>query len=619
MQEFSNFSQPQAMTGPFSSNMVSTNQLQAYHPQNYINMTYDPLAWEHCRRLEAENQRQRNQLQRIELRESAYRDVYSSQDGYLAPGRSGKWDHFTCFTISRAFLIRPGANCEKEPFYLLYFNRSDIGPLAIKEKDFSKDKIVLTALENHTHSAIRKAPTLSNSVALLRKEIGNQLETIEVPFQAGWTQHGEQFRFMQFADKFLSHQKGGVLLPLNYMNDVTSNQAVSSRATELLATTLSRIKNPTLRGLLCLFIHIAFLYSLLMQLGYRVPLGLFLHCGTARAEEVCTGFFRFYGDDPIPLSLAEPVFTRLLLEKKDQAAVILDRWNSKSASSNANLLEQSISSGSIAHKVSTAASPLFALPVVISTVTSQLSCSPLLLTLDVKDSDFDWESDDLFDLVDTSEYFQAFAHFVGDHITDLTAALKAGKIWAMRSFEDLPSTGIDMLAALYGVWAILVQYFSQAHIGVDFLDLVPADVFPDNLSQLEEILLKEEGGDDSGDIFLEIVREKVASRELNIFEVKRHRVDKEGDIRFGLLYTAEDIFIPTQTVDQICGVLSFSRPVVINSLKASGLLRGKPVNNTTWLTRMTISDVNNKANHLKGLRIARDDFEVFGEYELIGG
>lgn len=619
MEEFSNFSQPQAVMGPLSSTMVSTNQLQAYHPQNYVNVTYDPLAWEHCRKLEVENQRQRNQLQLIELKENAYRDVYSTQDGYMAPGRSGKWGHFTGFTFSHAFLIRPGVNCEKEPFYLLYFNRSDLGPLAIPEKDFGNDKKVLTALENHSHTAIRKAPTLSNSVALLRKEIGKLLQTIEVPFQAGWTQNGEQFRFMQFADKFLSHQKGGMLLPLNYMNDVTSNQAVSSRATELLATTLSRIKNPALRGLLCLFIHIAFLYSLLMQLGYRVPLGLCLHCGSARAEEICKVLFKLYGDDPIPLSLAEPVFARLLLEKKDQAAVILDCWNSKSASPNANLLEQSISSGSIAHKGSTAASPLFALPVVISTVTSQLSCSPLILTLDVKDSDFDWESDELFDLVDTSEHFQAFAHFVGDHITDLTAALKAGKIWAMRSFEDLPSTGIDMLAALYGVWAILVQYFSQAHIGVDFLDLIPADVFPDNLSQLEEILLKEEGGDDSGDIFLEIVREKVASRELNIFEVKRHRVAKEGDIRFGLLYTAEDIFIPTQTVDQICCVLSFSRPVVINSLKASGLLRGKPVNNTTWLTRMTISDINNKVNHLKGLRIARDDFEVFGEYELIGG
>ena len=606
MTEFSIFSQSQAMMGALST-------------PNYVNVTYDPLAWEHCRKLEVENQRQRNQLQRIELKENAYRDVYSTQDGYMAPGRSGKWGHFTGFTFTHAFLIRPGVNCEKEPFYLLYFNRSDLGPLAIPEKDFGNDKKVLTALENHSHTAIRKAPTLSNSVALLRKEIGKLLQTIEVPFQAGWMQYGANMRFMQFADRFLSHQKGGVLLPLNYMNDVTSNQAVSSRATELLATTLNRIKNPTLRGLLCLFIHIAFLYSLLMQLGYRVPLGLCLHCGSARAEEICKGLFKLYGDDPIPLSLAEQLFARLLLEKKDQAAVILDCWNSKSASPNANLLEQSISSGSIAHKGSTAASPLFALPVVISTVTSQLSCSPLLLTLDVKDSDFDWESDDLFDLVDTSEHFQAFAHFVGDHITDLTAALKAGKSWAMRNFEDLPSTGIDMLAALYGVWAILVQYFGQSHITIDFLDLVPTDVFPDNLPQLEEILLKEEGGDDSANLFLEITRLMVSSKELKTFKIKRHRVTEEGDLRFGLLYTDEDIFIPSQTVDRICAVLSFSRPMVVNSLRVAGLLRGKPVNNTTWLTRMTISDANNNTNHLKGLRIAREDFEVFGDFELLEG
>jgi len=606
MQKFSNDSQPQAMMGALST-------------QNYINVTYDPLAWEHCRKLEVENQRHRNQLQRIELKENAYRDVYSTQDGYMAPGRSGKWGYFTGFTFTHAFLIRPGVNCEKDPFYLLYFDRSDIGPLAIPEKDFGNDKKVLTALENHSHTAIRKAPTLSNSVALLRKEIGKLLQTIEVPFQAGWMQYGANMRFMQFADRFLSHQKGGMLLPLNHMPDVAAKKAVSSRASELLATTLSRIKNPTLRGLLCLFVHVAFLFSLLLQLGYRVPLGLCLHCGTARAEEVCTGFFRLYGDDAISLSLSEAVFARLLLERKDQAAVILDRWDVKCAKPNADLLEQAISSGSIVYKGSTAASPLFALPVVISTVTSQLSCSPMLLTLDVKDTDFDWESDDLFDLVDTSEHFQAFAHFVGDHITDLTAALKAGKIWAMRSFEDLPSTGIDMLAALYGVWAILVQYFGQSHITINFLDLVPADVFPDNLPQLEEILLKEEGGDDSANLFLEITRLMVSSKELKTFEIKRHRVTEEGDLRFGILYTAEDIFIPSQTVDRICAVLSFSRPMVVNSLRVAGLLRGKPVNNTTWLTRMTIADANNKTNHLKGLRIAREDFEVFGDFELLEG
>ena len=286
---------------------------------------------------------------------------------------------------------------------------------------------------------------------------------------------------MQFADKFLSHQRGGMLLPLNFMPAVASKEAVSSRATELLATTLGKIKDPTLRGLLCLFVHLSFLYSLLLQLGYQVPLGLCLHCGSARAEEVCKGFFRFYDDSPIPLSLAEPVFARLLQERKDQAAVILDRWNSKSSSPNADLLEQAISSGGIAYKGCTGGTPLLALPVVLSTVTSQLSASPLLLTLDVKDEDFDWEADDLYEMVDTSEHFQAFAHFVGEHINDLKEALKAGRIWAMRNFEDLPSSGIDMLAALYGVWTILVQYFNQGHIGVDFLDLVPADVFPDNL------------------------------------------------------------------------------------------------------------------------------------------
>lgn len=604
---------------PGSAAFIAMSHTQAYQTQNYVNVTYDPIAWEHCRRLEAENNHHQNLLLRVELKENAFRDVYADQSGYMATGKSGKRDYFTRFIFTHAYLIRPGANCQVEPYYLLYFNSPGLGALAIPEKDFENDKRLLTALESHTHSSIRKTPTLSNSAALLRKQVAGLLQTIEVPFQAGWMQYGAELRFMQFADKFLSHQRGGMLLPLNFMPAVASKEAVSSRATELLATTLGKIKDPTLRGLLCLFVHLSFLYSLLLQLGYQVPLGLCLHCGSARAEEVCKGFFRFYEDFPIPLSLAEPVFARLLQERKDQAAVILDRWNSKSSSPNADLLEQAISSGGIAYKGCTGGTPLLALPVVLSTVTSQLSASPLLLTLDVRDDDFDWEADDLYEMVDTSEHFQAFAHFVGEHINDLKEALKAGRIWAMRNFEDLPSSGIDMLAALYGVWTILVQYFNQGHIGVDFLDLVPADVFPDNLPQLEEILLKEEGGDDSGEIFLEIVREKVASKELCIFEIQQHRVREEGDIYSGILYTDAEIFIPSKAVDQICGVLSFSRPMVVSSLKAAGLLRGRPINRTTWLTRITVTDLNSQTHKLKGLKIAREDFEIFGEYELIGG
>lgn len=604
---------------PSTNSFIAMNHLQAYQAQTYVNVAYDPIVWEHCRRLEAENNHHRNLLLRVELKENAFRDVYVDQNGYMAKGKSGKRDYFTHFIFTHAYLIRPGANCQVEPYYLLYFNSPGLGPLAIPEKDFGTDKKLLTALENHTHSSVRKTPTLSNSAALLRKQVAGVLQTIEVPFQAGWMEYGEKMQFLQFADRFLSHQRGGMLLPLNFMPDVASKQAVSSRATELLAATLGKIKDPTLRGLLCLFVHLSFLYSLLLQLGYQVPLGLCLHCGSARAEEVCKGFFRFYDDSPIPLSLAEPVFARLLQERKDQAAVILDRWNGMSSSSNADLLEQAISSGGIAYKGCTGGTPLLALPVVLSTVTSQLSASPLLLTLDVKDEDFDWEADDLYEMVDTSEHFQAFAHFVGEHINDLKEALKAGRIWAMRNFEDLPSSGIGMLAALYGVWTILVQYFNQGHIGVDFLDLVPADVFPDNLSQLEEILLKEEGGDDSGSIFLEVARDMVGSKELKTFEVKKHRVSAEGDPRLGLLYTAEDVYITSKTIDRICGVLSFSRPMVVTSLKAAGLLRGKPINGTTWLTRITITDANNCSHSLKALRIAREDFELFGELELIGG
>lgn len=171
---------------PGTNAFVAMNRLQAYQTQNYVNVTYDPIAWEHCRRLEAENNHHRNLLLRVELKENAYRDVYTSQEGYMAKGKSGRLDFFTAFVITHAYLIKPDKNCKISPYYYLYFSRPGLGALAIPEKDFENDKRLLTALESHTHSSIRKTPTLSNSAALLRKQVAGVLQTIEVPFQAGW-------------------------------------------------------------------------------------------------------------------------------------------------------------------------------------------------------------------------------------------------------------------------------------------------------------------------------------------------------------------------------------------------------------------------------------------------
>ena len=202
-------SQANPIMVPGTNSFVSMNHLQAYQAQTYVNVAYDPIVWEHCRRLEAENNHHRNLLLRVELKENAFRDVYVDQNGYMAKGKSGKRDYFTHFIFTHAYLIRPGANCQVEPYYLLYFNRPGLGPLAIPEKDFGSDKKLLTALENHTHSSVRKTPTLSNSAALLRKQVAGVLQTIEVPFQAGWMEYGEKMQFLQFADRFLSHQQGG--------------------------------------------------------------------------------------------------------------------------------------------------------------------------------------------------------------------------------------------------------------------------------------------------------------------------------------------------------------------------------------------------------------------------
>ena len=93
-------SQANPIMVPGTNSFVSMNHLQAYQAQTYVNVAYDPIAWEHCQRLEAENNHHRNLLLRVELKENAFRDVYADQNGYMAKGKSGKRDYFTHFIFS---------------------------------------------------------------------------------------------------------------------------------------------------------------------------------------------------------------------------------------------------------------------------------------------------------------------------------------------------------------------------------------------------------------------------------------------------------------------------------------------------------------------------------------
>ena len=56
--------------------------------------------------------------------------------------------------------------------------------------------------------------------------------------------------------------------------------------------------------------------------------------------------------------------------------------------------------------------------------------------------------------------------------------------------------------------------------------------------------------------------------------------------------------------------------MVIKALGEEGLLAGRPVNRTTQMTRVTVqrTDVDGiKKGTLRGFKIAREVFEVFGE------
>lgn len=439
--------------GPYAQPQISYDPFgYGNQPQNVM-IYNDPGLWQHCTSVEIENYRLRSQLNRAELCEDAYRDFYADSSGYHAKGKYGKYIRFTDVIVKQAVHIIPDKMCDIDSYYLLYLDRGNLAPLRLTESDYLHDKTLIIAIQAHSKTAVRKAPTMKNSADLLRKIIATMLIEVHTPFRAGWCIINEQPRFMQYAHRFSSHQQSDALLSVAYLDENYASPVFSNCATELISSPFRRIKNAQVRGLLFLMQHIAFLFSLLSQLGYQVPIGLCICCSTARTEEWCKDLFSLYGDQPISLDSPHSAFSRALIARKDQSAVILDHRNTRSADKNTYLLVQAIASGYI-DDARVGLTVLAALPVVISRSATDLSCSPLFMSINIADADIDWE-EGITPMENCSEYFASFASYSETHISEMKAALCKGKSWAFGKAEDLTSEGTAMLSCLYGMWTFI--------------------------------------------------------------------------------------------------------------------------------------------------------------------
>lgn len=365
----------------------------------------------------------------------------------------------------------------------------------------------------------------------------------------------------------------------------------------------------------------ATLFSLLKILGFPLPVGINLLCETAGVEKAMTGLFSLFGDPAISLSERKEDFCYQLLSRKDQVAIIRDDRGAPSAAENARELLGILSTQSVSVRLREGRQtvPLQALPLIISDRVSDFAYSPLLLTVDLSMDDIDREKSIMkcVDMNILKVYYAVWIKFIAERLGSFKDSLAAGKTWALEMEDrtifqgqgELTAEGVDTLAVLYAVWDQLQQFYRRQQICVDVDELLDVECFPSIFSEILELSVKKDDCGQLANSFIKLFREMLAQGEFTAAHLNCYQ---DGCVGFD----EEFAYLPHSVFKVVCGRLSASSPMVIKALGEEGLLAGRPVNRTTQMTRVTVQRTGVdgiKKGTLRGFKIAREVFEVFGE------
>lgn len=592
---------------------------QAY-PQPHV--TYnDPMLVNEFYKLAYENARLHQGATDKRQAEMAYQDVHSFPSGGIATtGRQGQTVKITDLTFDKVYAVMPEALCLKPPLLELFIHTPQV-QVWISRQDFENDRRLKDTLVEATHSKIRRVGSVRKTMDLLRQAIAEVTETVPIYFYAGWRSiaNGET-KFFRFSD-LKTHQVNGSLYLLNELPCPTESLEAENQAVDKMVQLFGIIRDRRLRTLLVLLWHAATLFSLLKILEFPLPVGINLLCETAGVEKAMTGLFSLFGDPTISLSERKEDFCYQLLSRKDQVAIVRDDRGAPSAAENARELLGILSTQSVSVRLREGRQtvPLQALPLIISDRVSDFAYSPLLLTVDLSMDDIDGEKAIMkcVDMNILKVYYAVWIKFIAERLGSFKDSLAAGKTWALEMEDrtifqgqgELTAEGVDTLAVLYAVWDQLQQFYRRQQICVDVDELLDVECFPSIFSEILELSVKKDDCGQLASSFIKLFREMLAQGEFTAAHLNCYQ---DGCVGFD----EEFAYLPHSVFKVVCGRLSASSPMVIKALGEEGLLAGRPVNRTTQMTRVTVqrTDVDGiKKGTLRGFKIAREVFEVFGE------
>lgn len=527
--------------------------------------------------------------------------------------------------IENVYHLIPDPLYSQTTIYAIRFkNKPD--PLLFKERDYHNPRYFLNELSKACGNAVSLFVSQKRTAELLWELFAVWEITICLPFYHGWSKEKNSWKF-----SMLNGKTHGIRYKPVFDTQIKDNNAMclpcasqTLVAATQFASLMETVINPDIRGILFLWFHAASMYSLLTELGYRVPMGLCLYSSDMRVLKCLETMLAWYGDGVIPLTEVPKRFMDLLTERKDQPMLIQDAAGQKT---NTETLLQCLRTGNIPLAVEDDAldHPLRALPTVLSSSTTPISSSSLFVTLDVSKNDFKVNAfASITNLMKyCGDYLMSFNRFVAENIDTLTSLLEEGAEWVFsdRTEEwELSDDGFETLKILYGVQGIARLFYSSLAAQTADADRLNNLLPEDWLKALVPLLQNAAdcGGDftDLASLFLSVTHQKMNHGH---FDMRPMKGTKETASQFGnegvVYYNDQFICLTREAFSSICKACGVSGPMVLKALREADLLKGAKVNDSTDMTRITVPDGQSGTRSVRVYKLYQELMSLLADME----
>ena len=527
------------------------------------------------------------------LREEAYNEVISTPAGLLSLGKDGRKHLVFALELDRCIKVTMDMLYWEPNFYYIAF-KSSVKPLVIYEEGFRNPQILVQHLEAHFKKSVYPCGSKTKVYSGIQSLLSRRTEDIFLPFYSGWE---KKKKSSQWEYRLLRGSTHGVRDQSISDLDLESppvhppmDPAVQLTAGIQFAEIMASINDDAPRHLITGIIHVSSLYSLFTGLNHRLSLGFCLFNDTPQLLEAMEALLSWFGDGGILLSETKTRFANLLIERKDQPALV---WDEVAQLPNSKMLSQAIKTGVITNGKDE--DKLYALPIVLSRQNTPLANSAELIRIDIPDSAV---SLDMSSLVKKRyaylmAYLQYFNMFVQEHQAEFAETLEAclDDVTKETAEYAFPKTVVEILAAFRTADRIAQLYYSSLSPHRDAAQLFE-NLFTDEPNTLLLESLKA--------LCCHDTNEAIASR---FFETANQLIqDNRFDIRvfgspqtfepcpqdkLGILYIYKNTpCFTTDAYDHIAAKTGYRPATVKQALAAVGAFKGAKTNVNSFQTRI---------------------------------